>query len=261
MPSRYSAIKNVLLDFLTQKTEYALQLNLNSFPNGLEEFAQSAGVSLNAQNREDNLLVRQAFWDLVGSGLAMPGDRSRHIQGNGDPYICVTDYGQRCAQEGKRLPIDSEGFLEEMNLDQVDDIIRLYIEEAVSSFSARNYLAAAAMAGGAMERAILVLTEEYEAKVPSGKKANYKTNVLSKEKIKTRFDKFLEFLETNGIKKVLSHADQETLDSLLPAIVNLIRITRNDVGHPTGREIERDEAEALIYLLKTALRFIEGFLV
>lgn len=260
MPSRYGAIKQVLLDFLAQKSEYALQLNSHSFPNGFVEFAHSAGVSLNAQDRNDNLMVHQAFWDLVGNGLAMPGDRSRHIQGDDLPYICVTDYGAACAQEGRRLPIDNEGFLEGMNLDEVDDIIRLYIEEAVSSFSARNYLAAAVMAGGAMERAIIVLTEEYEAKVATAQKAAYQANVLTKEKIKTRFDEFLKFLEANGIKKALPRAEQETLDSLFPAIVNLIRITRNEIGHPTGTEIERDKAEGLIYLLKTAIDFIYNFI-
>lgn len=214
---------------------------------------------MNPLNREDHLLVRQAFWDLVGNGLAMPGDKSRSIQGIELPYICITDYGLQCFKEGRRLPIDSEGFLEEMNLSGVDDVIRLYIEEAISSFSAKNYLAAAAMAGGAMERAILNLTEEYETKVVSAKKVEYQKDVLSQYKIKTRFDNFLEFLEKNGIKKTLPRADQERLDSLFPAIVNLIRITRNDVGHPAGREIERDEAEALIYLLKTALKFIEAF--
>lgn len=259
MPSRYSTIKDALLRFLAGRTEYTTQF-IDGTLHGFDEFAQGEGVSLNPRDLSDIVMTQQAFWDLVGNGLVMPGDRSRSYQGNELPYVSITDYGLQCIEEGRRLPIDSEGFLEEMNFDQVDDIIRLYIEEAASSFSARNYLAATVMAGGAMERAILVLTEQYETKVAPAQKEVYKADVLSQEKIKTRFDRFLAFLEKNGIKKALPRADQETLDSLLPAIVQLIRITRNEVGHPTGREIERDVAEANIYLLKTALRFIYDFI-
>jgi hypothetical protein len=53
----------------------------------------------------------------------------------------------------------------------------------------------------------------------------------------------------------LGIAEQEKLKSLLPAIVNLIRISRNEVGHPTGRQISRDEAQALILLTKEAIIF------
>lgn len=257
MPSNYSIAKDALLRFLAQSAAYDTQFFYRTgLPENFMQFLQREGISLDRQR--DELLVQQAFWDLVGNGLAMPG--SRVGQGADLPHICVTDYGIQCVNEGRRLPIDSEGFIEEMNLDDVDDIIKLYIEEAVSSFSARNYLAAVVMAGGAMEKAILVLTEGYEAKVNVTDKAEYQTKVLAKEKIKTRFDQFLKFLEDKGIKSSLSRSDQETLDSLFPAIVNLIRITRNDVGHPTGKTVERDEAEAHIYLLKTALRFIYSFL-
>lgn len=258
MPSRYSLTKDALLRFLAEHSQYNPQMNSSSIPSGFAEFAQTSGVSLNQHGRDDVILVHQAFWDLVANGLAMPGNRNG--QDNNLPWLCATDYGIACAQEGRQLPIDSEGFIEGMDLNHVDDIIRLYIEEAVSTFSSRNYLAASAMAGCALERAILVMTDAYLSKIPSGKKPAYKTEVLSAQKIKTRFDNFLKFLEDNGIKKALPRSTQETLDSLFPAIVNLIRITRNDVGHPTGREMDRDEAEALIYLLKTAIKFVYKFI-
>lgn len=258
MPSRYSLIKDALLHFLAKQAEYNPQMNSSSLPSGLAETAQTMGVSLGQHDRSDNILVHQAFWDLVGNGLAMPG--SRNGQDNSLPWICITDYGLSCVQEERKLPVDTEGFLEGMDLDEVDDIIRLYVEEAVSAFSSRNYLAASVMAGGAMERAILILTEEFESKVAASQKTDYQTNVLGQDRIKTRFDKFLAFIETNNIKSALPRAEQETLDSVFPAIVNLIRITRNEVGHPTGREVERDEAEAMIYLLKTALKFVYEFI-
>lgn len=260
MPSRYSQTKDLFLRFLARQAQYHPQMNAQTLPSGFPEFAAQEGLTLGAHDQNDVDMVHDIFWDLAGSGLVRPGSRGRNPQDNSLPWLCITDYGLACVEEGKILPVDSEAFLEEMDLASLDDVIRLYIEESVRAFSSRGYLAAAVMAGGALERAILIMTEKYLDKIPKTKQKSYQTDVLSAQKIKTRFDHFLKFIEDNGIKKTLPRATQETLDSLFPAIVNLIRITRNDVGHPTGREIERDEAEALIYLLKTAIKFVYKFI-
>ena len=258
MPSRYGIVKDALLRHLYEMRQYNAQFFYrgNDLPDGFVQFLEREKIALD--RRTDAVLVQEAFWGLVADGLVMPG--SRNGQGNSLPWVTITDYGIQCVEEGRRLPIDDVGFIEEMDLGQVDEVIRLYVEEAVSSFSARNYLASSVMAGGAMERTILVLTEQYENKLATAKRSTYKKDVLSQERIKTRFDKFLSFLESTGIKKALPRATQETLDSTFPAIVNFIRITRNEVGHPTGREISRDEAESMIYLLKTAIQFTKQLL-
>jgi len=87
------------------------------------------------------------------------------------------------------------------------------------------------------------------------KKAEFTKEVLSKEKIKTRFDNFLSFLDKHGYKKNFDRAVKEKLESSFPAIANIIRITRNEVGHPTGRKMDREEAEANLLLSRAAIIF------
>ena len=79
--------------------------------------------------------------------------------------------------------------------------------------------------------------------------------VLSEQSIKNRFEKFLNYFNSNKYNDKLSITNKEKLDSFFPAIVSLIRITRNEVGHPTGRQISRDEAQAYILLAKEAIIF------
>jgi len=44
---------------------------------------------------------------------------------------------------------------------------------------------------------------------------------------------------------------RESLQVELDGIFGLIRKTRNEAGHPTGRSMEREEAEALLLLFPT----------
>lgn len=63
------------------------------------------------------------------------------------------------------------------------------------------------------------------------------------------------YLEKEKYKSKLSQTFKEKLKSFFPAIFNLSRITRNETGHPTGREVSRDEAEANILLAKEGIIF------
>lgn len=255
MPINFRDAQRLVFEFLYQnRTSNNLQLFTGILNTGLVQLAARDGIEI---AHADDFIIREALWSLISQGILMQGSRT---QGAGIPYVSITQYGIRCYEAGTTLPIDSEGFLDSMNLDDVDEIIKLYIEEAVNCFSSKNYLAAAVMVGGAAERIVEVLTESFAAKLSPSLKVNYRSAVLTHEKIKMRFDKFLEFIETNNIKKVITRTEKETLEGLFPAIVQIIRITRNETGHPTGRQMSRDEAQALIYQLKTAVIFTISFL-
>ena len=116
------------------------------------------------------------------------------------------------------------------------------------------------MIGCALEKNIIDTTEAFYSNLNSNKSI-FKKYVLEKDKIKTKFDNFLKFLKQYGHTNDLDRTNKEKLDSLIPAIVNLIRITRNEVGHPTGREVSHDEAEANILLAKEAIKFSYSLLL
>ncbi len=255
MPINFRDAQRLVFEFLYQnRTSNNLQLFTGTPNTGLVQLAAREGIEI---THADDFIIREALWSLISQGMVMQGSRT---QTAGIPYASITQCGIGCYEAGTTLPIDSEGFLDSMNLDDIDEIIKLYTEEAVSCFSSKNYLAAAVMVGGTAERVVEVLTESFATKLSPPLQANYQSAVLVHERIKTRFDKFLEFIEANGIKQVITRTEKETLEGLFPAIVQIIRLTRNETGHPTGRQMSRDEAQALIYQLKTAVIFTYDFL-
>lgn len=253
--AEYNDVKRLAAEFLYRnRTSNNIQM-FTGLPNtGFVQFAEQHGVTIAFT---DDFIIREALWDLISQGIVMLGSTNN---GTGAPHVTITRRGIKYIEAGTTIPIDSEGFLDSMHLDTVDEIIKLYTEEAINSFSSKNYLASAVMVGGAAERLIEILTSEFAGKLSPGLKTQYDKKILSQDKIKTLFDEFLLFLDTNGIKKKISRVEKETLEGVFPAIVQIIRITRNETGHPTGRTIDRDEVQGLIYQLKTAIKFVYEFL-
>lgn len=224
----------------------------DTVPEIFVKFANAKGIEIDI--RMDAQKFRETFWELIIKGLVIPG-------GKGDsrfPLVSITEYGIRCYEEGKILPYDPEGLLNSLNeeIPQLDKIIKMYFEEAVDCYSRMNYLASTVMIGGALEKMVLYLIdEEFEKMLMDEVQKTSFSKIKKINKIKTKFDKFLDFIKRNKIEKQFSKTLEENLLGFLPSVVQLIRITRNEVGHPTGREIKRDEAEAYILLTKQGIIF------
>lgn len=255
MPIEYNQAKRLLLRFLYERKDNNNIQMFTGIPNaGFVQLAEQEGIAV---EQDDDFIIRQALCELISQGIAMPGSTTQSAE---FPYVTITGYGKKCYESGETVPIDSEGFLDSLELSDKDEIIRLYVHEAVSCFSRKIYLASAVMVGCAAERTIDVLVNGFESQLPSSLQAVYQTEVLSKNKFKAKLEAFLQFLDTNNLKQSLSRAEKEKIEGLFPALIQSIRITRNETGHPTGRTVERDEAQGLIYQLKTVVVFTYEFL-
>lgn len=247
-------MKELITEFLYNKRSYPVQFFGGvAWPVDFVTLAAERGITLVHNNAEQSRFIRTAVWQLIAAGILIPGTRDGSED---DPrWISITDYGVECFEKGEILPYDPDGFIKslESKVSNLDDIIRMYFEEAVSSYQNRIYLGAAALIGGAIERMIIVLTEEVSKLLPATLEAEFKTNVLDKDKIKKKYEGFIAFLERKTYKNQLAHSTQEQVDGVLSSITQFIRITRNNVGHPTGKKITRDEAHSYLTLAKIGI--------
>ena len=126
----------------------------------------------------------------------------------------------------------------------------MYLTEALQSFNGRCYLATSVMLGVAAERAFLVMAESYASSSMAGAPA------MAKELAKPRSNYFALWTE---FRKRIEPVRQDLPDGLadpltLDAIADLIRLTRNEVGHPTGRQIDEDTARVHLTIAPMYLR-------
>ncbi len=196
--------------------------------------------------REDREKVREIINDLVIEGILGWGINEHN---SGPPFLKVTGYGKECINQENPQPYDPEGYLQYLRseITSLDDIILMYITEALHGYLRGLFLSSTVMLGGASEKAFLLLFEAYTNALSDDKKKKEftdKLNLQIKQKIYLLRQEFDFLKERKYFPKNLS----DDMEIQLDGIYNFIRTCRNDVGHPSGRKIDRGLAYANLRL-------------
>ena len=185
---------------------------------------------------EDMEKIRQIISQLVNQDVLTWG---WNIENPAPPSLRVTDYGRESLQASEPIVHDPDGYLIALKreIPTLDPTIEMYVREALEAYLAGLMLSSTVMLGGAAEKAFLLLIEKYgDALSDSQNRSKFKKDTAGSI-IKRKIDAF------NGqiprFKDRLPSRLKYDIDIQLQAIFNLIRTCRNDVGHPTGRIIDR----------------------
>ena len=178
---------------------------------------------------QDSDLVLEVVWDLFRQGIITLG---LNTSNPGWPWLRLSRFGKQALKgQGPLRFHDTSGFLKILH-DEVPDIspeADLYLEEAVAAFYADCLLSSCVMLGVAAEAEFLRLVDVVAGSTTHGARfAPVKKLTFIKQKI-TKFQELLK-----PIIGTLSREFTEDLDTNLNAIQSVIRIARNDAGHPSG---------------------------
>jgi hypothetical protein len=77
--------------------------------------------------RGDALLVQEVVWELLGQGVLAPGKNSLNLH---LPFVHVTEYGQRCLEEGASVAHDPDGYVARLRAETREAIARGVLENA-----------------------------------------------------------------------------------------------------------------------------------
>ena len=204
------------------------------------ESQEIRGSSICHMPQEDREKVRQIVWEFILQGILAIGLNET----NPDfPFLSITEHGKKVLESGEmRLPYDPDGYLTNLKtkIPNMDPMIEVYVTESLQAYLKGLIFSSAVMLGVASEKAFLILLEVLtNASKDPNEKRKFKElqNVF---KTKYKFD--LVKNKIMSIRKSLPRDLSENLESQFEGIFNLIRITRNDAGHPTGQRIERGTA-------------------
>jgi hypothetical protein len=154
----------------------------------------------------------------------------------------LSENGLAAAGGGSWEPRDREGFLRRLRRQKpaLDPRAITYLDEALRAFSARCYLSTSVMLGVAAEQVFLGLARAV-VKVEPGRGERLRRSLDSPQSNqRTRFEQLRKILEPLRPSLPEGLVDQLALDS----IADLLRVARNDAGHPTGVQIDEDTARA-----------------
>lgn len=192
--------------------------------------------------------VMEALWGLTADQLVFLDPEG---QGKDNWRWKLTERGRNATSEGVWEPSDPEGFMDRFRRENpdADDVMLMYYEEALRSYAAQCYLATSVMLGVAAERAFNLMASDYVDSGIAGADKMAQEIERPRSNYSSHWDEFRKRIEP--IRKTIPDdlADMLTLD----AVADLIRLTRNDSGHPSGRAVDRDTAR--VHLIMAASYF------
>lgn len=202
--------------------------------------------------------MQEAIWSLVGRGLAYI-DIFQRAPENWE--LLPTKSGRAALTDEAYNPDDPSGYLSRLydDIPGLTPVAAQYIEEALQTYFHKSYLASTVMLGVAAEAIVLDVGSSM-AKWLNNTSGEKLDKALANQRLayNKKFDEFRKRLLTSAsdLPSELSH----NLDLQVSPVLDLLRVNRNDAGHPTGIKGDRDEtfvslrifarAAARLYALK-----------
>ena len=188
--------------------------------------------------------MREVIWALAFQGIIVPGVDSGDQAGL--PYFKVTEWGKHCLERGEYLPFDADPYITRFRAEvqSKDSAVELYSLESLNCFRGGSFVASAVMVGVASERLILLLKDAvYHALDSTDKQKRFEEETAGL--VKRIYDAIWKKLDP--VREQMPDKLPDSIGVELAGVFELIRKTRNEGGHPSGRSIAREEAEALLF--------------
>jgi hypothetical protein len=257
MATEYNILRDKMLAYFRRAKEG--QLDLHGI---IKPYFRGEGIELDAT---DFLRIEQIIHELYVAGIFVPGvkPRANLTTQSGTlifPHYHVTEYGARVLSDTEYQPYDPDGYLARIKtqMPSVDPVIIRYLEECLSCFRGNLLLAAATMLGCAAERAILLLVEAFGRSL---------SELAEKQKYEKETEPFIISRKWKALWKRLAplalglpNGLGDDLGTILERVFDIIRTTRNDAGHPTGKTIEKETVHANLLLFPIFCKRVYGLI-
>jgi hypothetical protein len=202
-------------------------------------------------------LVRQVLWELLCQGVLTPGTDSS----NPDlPLFHITPHGQKVLAAGGPVPYDPTGYIDDVRSRAqacIGKVVLSYLAHAVDAFNKQSFVAATLLLGISAEAAFLDLLDVIRAHLKNPNDANKipgRPDKISPQHawVMARFD---------SIPKADKAALPESVAMSLRSLLTLIRLERNELGHPqfAPPAVTREQAYLYLSLYPALITDIEVF--
>jgi len=193
----------------------------------------------------------ESVWSLIAQGLAYL-DVTQDAPTNW--AVRLTAAGANLIEDREADPDLAEGFLHRIAeaCPNLTDLVVHYLREAVLAYTKQLYTASAVMLGVAAEAEVLDVANAFLDWLPATQAEKLEKALGSK---KTSYvQKFKEVRKR--ISAWVNELPDDVTDDLtiqLDAVLNLLRIYRNDAGHPTGKSFARPTMRLCLLVFATSL--------
>lgn len=248
MPASYEELRDLTVGILLGEEEVEVPQQWVNLKNAVAlVMAQRRGERIDYPQPSlapyDAELLRDVFWDLFRQGHITMGMNDNNAQW---PFFRLSHHGKRMLKDGSPYRFtDASTYIAMVrkHVPDLDDLTKLYLEEAVGAFYAGCLLASCVMLGVAAENRFNMLLD---AAATSEKHPGTFTGAAKEWGALRRINKFTAALQP--LQKAMPQDVRDDLDSHFQGIQSVIRVARNESGHPSGEVKERDSVFVFLQL-------------
>jgi hypothetical protein len=174
------------------------------------------------------------LWDLLFDRVIIFGKDDSPGSNTGWPFFTVTEHGWKVIRSSKPTPYDPDGYLGELSqfAKGLHPTAMRYMEEALSTFRAGCYLAAAVMVGAASERIFFDVADSMAAShADSADEKSFRDKVMHRKNMRDNLNKVIGWCSDHRHQLAGEWREQERID-VFNQLAHSIRSRRNDAGHP-----------------------------
>ena len=247
----YEELRNVVMDILLRKEAVSFPVNQwGHLTTGVAEVIarrEKTPATPYSHNQpvlhpHDAELVRDIFWDLFRQGVITLGLNDSNPAW---PWFRLSHFGEQAMAGQQPYRFHDTATYVAMVKKEVPDLSKqaqTYLEEAVAAFYADCMLASCVMLGVAAETEFLALVDVAE----KGKHATSFAGLKKHFFIRKKIDAFHTALKP--LIPALPHDATEDFETNLSMIQSVLRIARNDAGHPSSANPSREQVYVFLQL-------------
>lgn len=191
-------------------------------------------------------IVYEEVFNLSNNGLIIFAKPNFECSGgihDGFPQITVTEYGKKCFALDTFMPYDPDGYIQKVKavIQGIDDITVKYLSESIHVFNRQAPVSATIVLGIASEQIMLLLIEAYATALQN----NEKDNLLKKIKgkfIQTKYEEFKKSFDNHH--NAVPPEIKQDIDTAIDSTFRFIKMLRNEQGHPTIVDADKDTVYA-----------------
>lgn len=194
----------------------------------------------------------EVLWDMLSRGLMFVDMGCQSSFENAQ--LTLTEKGRALADNASINPDDPIGYVEKINskLPHISEEEMIYLNEAVYCYEAKRYLAAVVMLGVVFEKAYLDLVDAFLS-WPKSNIGGSKIKKLTEPRTAYSEKKRILVELLNEHKQDIDKELWDGFDEIMTGISGIIRLTRNDAGHPKGVDIKPERAFELLTIAPISL--------
>jgi hypothetical protein len=239
----YEEIREIVVDTLLNPhtTPHQWELLLTAVATEFAKRSGQLGPITPPLHPHDSELVRDVFWDLFRQGFITLGMNNSNPTW---PWFRLSHFGQQRLKTLSPYRFHDTGSFLSIVRKEVPDISTeavAYLEEAVAAFYAGCLLASCVMLGVAAEAEFLRLVD---IAARGTKHAKDFAPVQKENFVRQKITKF-----RSALKPLMGKLPKQAIEDLetnFDMIQSVLRIARNDAGHPSATSPDREQV--YIYL-------------